>query len=164
MLFRSYPTDSYNAYKGIKGSDWEKKVYKKHEKIHILCLFPWLTMGGADKFNLDLLEGLDKNRYEISIITTTKSENNWIQRFRKVTPEIFNLPNFLSPENYPEFIDYIIKSREIDLIFQSNSLDGYYLLPWIRQRHPEVAIVDYVHMEEWYWRNEIGRASCRERV
>lgn len=148
-----YPTDSYNAYKGIKGSDWEKKVYKKHEKIHILCLFPWLTMGGADKFNLDLLEGLDKNRYEISIITTTKSENNWIQRFRKVTPEIFNLPNFLSPENYPEFIDYIIKSREIDLIFQSNSLDGYYLLPWIRQRHPEVAIVDYVHMEEWYWRN-----------
>lgn len=148
-----YPTHSYNTYKQIKGSDWKCKVYAKHEKIHVLCLFPWLNMGGADKFNLDLLEGLDKNRYEISIITTTKSENNWIQRFRKVTPEIFNLPNFLSPDNYPEFIDYIIKSREIDLIFQSNSLDGYYLLPWIRQRHPEVAIVDYVHMEEWYWRN-----------
>lgn len=149
----NYPTDKYDAYKKIKESEWDRKVYTKHEKIHILCLFPWLTMGGADKFNLDLLDGLDKERYEISIVTTTKSENDWIQRFRKVTPEIFNLPNFLSPENYPEFIDYMIKSREIDVIFQSNSWDGYYLLPWIRQNHPNVAIVDYVHMEEWYWRN-----------
>lgn len=110
-------------------------------------------MGGADKFNLDLLAGLNKDLYEISIITTTQSDNAWIQRFRQVTPEIFNLPNFLSPEHYPEFIDYFIRSREIDIIFQSNSLDGYYLLPWIRQHFPKIAIVDYVHMEEWYWRN-----------
>lgn len=148
-----YPTGVSKTYTLPVESKWNRSIYKEHHKIHILCLFPWLSMGGADKFNLDLLTGLDKECYEISIITTTPSDNAWLQRFREVTPEIFNLPNFLSDENFPEFINYFIKSREIDIIFQSNSLDGYYLLPWIRQHFPNVAIVDYVHMEEWYWRN-----------
>lgn len=59
----------------------------------------------------------------------------------------------MSANDYPEFIDYFIKSRDIDILFASNSTDGYYLLPWIRKNHPELAIIDYVHMEEWYWRN-----------
>ena len=148
-----YPNFHYDSYKKISQSNFDRKVFKKHSKIHLLCLFPWLTLGGADKFNLDLLAGLDKNKYEISIITTQKSDNPWIQEFRKITPEIYNLPNFLSAENFPEFIDYFINSREIDLLFVSNSLDGYYLLPWIKQNHPNLPILDYVHMEEWYWRN-----------
>ena len=148
-----YPTNSWKNYEDLHVSDWTRHTYEKHEKIHVLFLLPWLVMGGADKFNLDLIAGLDPDKYEVSIITTEKSDNTWLQRFREVTPEIFNLPNFLSPTDYPEFIDYFIRSREIDVLFQSNSVDGYYLLTWIRKNHPNVAIVDYVHMEEWYWRN-----------
>lgn len=148
-----YPSVSCRHFEELHTANWDRSVYSKHKKIHVLFLFPWLVMGGADKFNLDLLSGLDKDRYEITIATTRKSDNEWIRRFRKITPDIFNLPNFLDPVNYGEFIDYLIRSREIDLIFQSNSTEGYYLLPWIRKNHPNVAIVDYVHMEEWYWRN-----------
>lgn len=148
-----YPVTSWKNYEGLHTSFWSQSIYKEHKKIHVLFLLPWLVMGGADKFNLDLIAGLDKDKYEISIITTQKSDNVWLQRFREITPEIFNLPNFLSPNDYPEFIDYFIKSREIDVLFQSNSVDGYYLLPWLRKNHPDLAIVDYVHMEEWYWRN-----------
>lgn len=157
-----YPSNSCEQFKELHESDWTQSIYSEHRKIHVLFLFPWLIMGGADKFNLDLLTGLDNNKYEVSIITTQRSDNEWLQRFREVTPEIFNLPNFLSPNNYAEFIDYFLKSREIDLIFQSNSIEGYYLLPWIRKNHPEIAIVDYVHMEEWYWRNGgHARTSCK---
>lgn len=148
-----YPATHIKQFEGLKTSDWKQSIYREHKKIHVMFVFPWLMMGGADKFNLDLIKGLDKERYEISIITTQPSENEWIQLFREEVPEIFNLPNFLAPEHYAEFVDYFIRSREIDLIFQSNSTEGYYLLPWIRAKHPEIAIVDYVHMEEWYWRN-----------
>lgn len=148
-----YPLSSWEGYKTPELSEWDQYIYKKHTKIHILFVFPWLAMGGADKFNIDLLEGLDKDKYDVSVITTDKSNNEWIQRFRKITPEVFNLPNFLSPTDYPEFISYFIKSRQIDVLFVSNSTDGYYLLPWIRQHFPKLAILDYVHMEEWYWRN-----------
>lgn len=148
-----YPVTSWKNYEALRISHWTDCVYETHKKIHVLFLLPWLVMGGADKFNLDLIAGLDKDKYEISIITTQKSDNTWLQQFREVTLEIFNLPNFLSPNDYPEFIDYFIRSREIDVLFQSNSTDGYYLLPWLRKNHPALAIVDYVHMEEWYWRN-----------
>lgn len=148
-----YPITTYEEFANINESKDVESIYKEHKKIHVLFVFPWLVMGGADKFNLDLITGLDKSKFEVGIITTLESDNNWLQRFREVTPEIFNLPNFLSPNDYPEFIDYFIKSREIDLLFASNSTECYYLLPWIRKNFPHLAIVDYVHMEEWYWRN-----------
>ena len=34
----------------------------------------------------------------------------------------------------------------------TNSYYGYYLMPWLRIQFPALAIIDYVHMEEWYWR------------
>ena len=27
------------------------------------------------------------------------------------------------------------------------------MVPWLRAQFPDLAIIDYVHMEEWYWRN-----------
>ena len=27
------------------------------------------------------------------------------------------------------------------------------MVPWLRAQFPKLAIIDYVHMEEWYWRN-----------
>lgn len=134
-------------------SKWEKCVYEKKEKKHIVFLLPHLVMGGADKFNLDLISGLDKEKYDTSILTTIQSPNDWLQRFRKATPNIFNLANFVDPEDYAEFISYYLKSRKADALFVSNSYHGYYLIPWLRENFPELVIVDYVHMEEWYWRN-----------
>ena len=134
-------------------SRWDKQARADKQSKHILFLFPHLEMGGADKFNLDLMAGLDRERFETGIITTVPSENRWQQAFRQITPEIFNLPNFLDPRDYGEFISYYIKSRQVDVLFVSNSYHGYYLVPWLREHFPELAIVDYVHMEEWYWRN-----------
>ena len=148
-----YPKQFSYDWTSPRMSSWDKCVYEKKDKKHIVFLFPHLVMGGADKFNLDLISGLDKEKFDTSIITTIQSPNSWLQRFRKVTPNIFNLPNFVDPEDYAEFISYYLKSRKADVLFVSNSYHGYYLIPWLRENFPELAIVDYVHMEEWYWRN-----------
>lgn len=135
-----------------KMSDWTQCVYANKTKKHILFLLPHLVMGGADKFNYDLIEGLDRKKFDTSILTTIPSTNDWLQHFRKITPNIFNLANFVELKDYAEFISYYIKSRQVDVLFVSNSFHGYYLIPWLREQFPELAIVDYVHMEEWYWR------------
>jgi len=150
---KEYPIAKMNVYKNPVCSDFEQKVFCKHEKIHVLMIFPWLRHGGAGKFNLDICERLDKNKFEIGIITTVLAEHNWQQKFPEHVTDIFNLPEFLDIADWPEFISYYIKSREIDAIFISNSEYGYYLAPYIRKEFPNVAIIDYVHMEEWYWRN-----------
>ena len=146
-----YPSKFSFDWAQPKMSDWDKCVYAKKEKKHVAFLVPHMVMGGSDKFNLDLMTGL-KDKFELSLLTTIPSENEWLQRFRKVTPNIFNLANFVDPADFAEFISYYIKSRQVDVLFVSNSYHGYYLIPWLREHFPELPIVDYVHMEEWYWR------------
>lgn len=132
----------------------EWKRLSNPEKIgkRVLWLIPWMVMGGADKFNLDAIAGLTKKGYENCIITTLPSGNEWKQRFEEYTDEIFCMADFIDPAKYIEFVSYFIQSRQIDVLIVTNSYDGYYMLPWIRQHFPNLVIVDYVHMEEWYWR------------
>lgn len=149
-----YPRASKaNQFIKPKVSTFERKVFKNHNKINVMMLIPWMEMGGADLFNLDVVKRIDKERFEISILSTVAGESTWRQRFEEYAADIFELPTFLDIENYAEFISYFIKSREIDVIFLTNSYYGYYLVPWLRKHFPDVAIIDYVHMEEWYWRN-----------
>lgn len=119
----------------------------------ILFMFPWMTLGGADRFNINLLEKLYEEGYEITIVTTEVSDYIWRQEFEKYTSEVFDLTTFLDKEDWAAFISYLIKSRNIDLIFESNSLYGYHILPWLKVKYPEIPIIDYIHMEEWHWRD-----------
>lgn len=128
------------------------RIPKPEGKIRIMLLIPWMVMGGADKFNLDLIAGLNKEKYEISILTTVPSENDWQQKFEEYTDDIFNLPDFLDPAYFAEFVSYYIKSRNVDILLSTNSERGYYMFPWLRKEFPELSIIDYVHMEEWYWK------------
>lgn len=128
------------------------RIPKDNQKIRLLMLIPWMIMGGADKFNLQFASGLDKKTYEISIITTMPSNNEWYQKFELLTDEVFNLPDFLDPAYFADFVSYYIDSRMIDVLFVSNSQAGYYMTPWIKSQFPDLLIIDYVHMEEWYWK------------
>ncbi|GEM_PF-235799 len=151
---KEYPCNQeFNKFSKPKKSNWDRKTFKEHNKINVMMLIPWMEMGGADLFNLDIVNKIDKEKYEISILTTVTAENTWRQLFEEHVADIFDLTSFLDVENYAEFISYFIKSREIDVVFLSNSYYGYYLMPWIRKEFMDVAILDYVHMEEWYWRN-----------
>ena len=122
-------------------------------KPRLLLLLPWLTMGGADKFNLDVLEQLTQHGWEVSIATTLPGDDAWFPRFARVTPDIFLLPHFLRLVDYPRFLRYLIQSRQIDVVLVSNSELGYLLLPYLRAYCPEVTLVDFCHMEETAWKN-----------
>ena len=151
---KDYPyVGEINHYRKPIVSEFNYKTFKSHDKLRIMMLIPWMEMGGADLFNLDVVRRIDKTKFEVSILTTVPSENSWRQRFEDYVTDIFELPSFLDIQNYPEFISYFIKSREVDVLFLTNSYYGYYLVPWLRKNFPDLAIVDYIHMEEWYWRN-----------
>lgn len=120
---------------------------------HLLCIFPWLEIGGADQFNLSLLSGLKKKGWAITIVTTKKADHVLEEEFDAVTKEIFHLPS-LGPEyQYSAYLQYLIDSRSPSCIFLSNSQYGYFALPFIRAKYPELPIVDYLHCEDLNWNN-----------
>ena len=130
--------------------DWH--LTKEASRPYMLLVLPWMEVGGADAFNLTFARHA-MSCFNIVIVTTVYAENIWRQKFEQICDEIYCLPEFLEVENYAGFISYLIKSRQIKLILVSNSYYGYYMIPWIKLHFPYICIVDYVHMEEQYWRN-----------
>ena len=148
----------YHRIHGI--GDFEKPSYldwpyscNKDERTHILMIFPWMQIGGADAFNLEFVKLIDKEKYRVSIVTTKPDTNPWRQKFEEYVDEIYDLPSFLDTKDFSGFISYLINSRDTKVIFLSQSYYGYCLLPWIKQHFPNVVLTDYMHIEEKYWRN-----------
>ncbi len=125
---------------------------KSNDKINILMFFPWLITGGADIFNLNLIKGLDKNKYNIIILLTEPNKNVLRQEFEKYAI-VYDLTSFINQKYWLAFVNYIIEKENINLIFNSNSKFGYYIFPYIKGKNNNIPIIDYIHMEEWYNRN-----------
>jgi glycosyltransferase involved in cell wall biosynthesis len=125
----------------------------RKDKPRLLMIVPWLTLGGADKFNLDALEQLTRRGWEVTVATTLKGDLPWLPSFARYTPDIFILHHFLRLADYPRFLRYLIQSRQVDIVLVSNSELGYLLLPYLRACFPDVAFLDFCHMEQEDWKN-----------
>ena len=117
----------------------------KCNKKKILFILPWTVLGGADLFNLELIKGLDKEKFDPIVITTLPSTNDLRNEFTNVVSEYYDLTTFLDSSDYLSFVDYIIDSRKVDTIYVSNSKIGYYMLPFIKNKYSNIKTVDYIH-------------------
>lgn len=145
-----YPKQDYKW--ELIQEDWKENVkyqIKDNGKINILMIISWMVTGGADKFNLDLVKRIDKNKFNIIIITTEPNTNEWRQEFEEQSI-VYDLTTFLDKRYWLAFINNLINQYKIDIIFNTNSVVGYSMIPYLKSKHPEIPIMDYVHMEEWY--------------
>ncbi len=123
----------------------------RDSKPRLLMIVPWLTMGGSDKFNLDLVEELKRNNWEVTIVTTLADPHKWTAEFMRYTTDILPMSFFLRPGDQPRFLRYAIESRKPDAVLISHTELGYYLLPYLRFRCPGPAYLDYCHLEALDW-------------
>lgn len=140
------------AYEDVRAAPVIDNPLKKSRQ-RLLLIVPWLRMGGADKWNLDLVEQLTGRGWEVTIAATLHAHHTWLPEFARYTPDIFCLGSFLRPAEFPVFLRYLIESREPDVVLISNSEMGYLALPYLRANCPGPLYVDYLHMEEPHWKN-----------
>lgn len=123
------------------------------DRPRILMILPWMTVGGADRFNLLTVEQLTQEGWDVTIATTVEGDQSWEREFARFTPDIFVLDRFLRPIDYPRFLRYLTGSRSPDIVFVSNSELGYQLLPYLRAHHPEPTYIDLSHAEQEDWKS-----------
>ncbi len=145
-----FPKQDYNWEKIIDNIP-ENVQYriKKNGKINILMIIPWMITGGADKFNLDLISKIDKSKFNIILVNTNPKVNILRQDFEEQVI-VYDLTTFINQKYWFAFINNLIKQYRINIIFNTNSLDGYSMIPALKAEFPEIPIIDYIHMEEWY--------------
>jgi glycosyltransferase involved in cell wall biosynthesis len=119
----------------------------------VLFLVPWMVVGGADRVNLDLIEGMVERGHDVTVCATLSADHRWEHRFSALTPDVFVLPNILRQRDFPRFLSYLIDSRKIDTVVVTASTLGYHLLPYLRAAAPQAAFVDMSHVEEPHWLN-----------
>jgi glycosyltransferase involved in cell wall biosynthesis len=121
--------------------------------LRLLLILPWLHMGGADRFNLDLIRYLTTRAsptWEVTIATTLPG-HSWLPEFAALTPDVFCLDHLATLPHFPRLLDHLIASRRPNVVVVSNSQLGYFLLPYLRSRHLQTTFVDFSHMEEPNW-------------
>jgi glycosyltransferase involved in cell wall biosynthesis len=119
----------------------------------LLLIAPWMTIGGADKFNLDLLGQLGPLGWEVTVATTIDGHHELYRDYERRTPDLFPLAHFLPLTYHPAFLRYLIESRKPDVVLVSNSELGYRLLPYLRGMCPGTPLVDFCHSEAEHWNN-----------
>lgn len=117
----------------------------------LMLIVPWLAIGGADKFNLDLVAQLRQRNWQITIVTTLNGDYRWLPEFKRYTDDIQVLPQLTADAEQPQFIQRLIEARQTEVVLISNAEIGYRCLPMLRRAFPQVAFLDYCHMEDPTW-------------
>jgi glycosyltransferase involved in cell wall biosynthesis len=110
----------------------------------ILCLFPWLTMGGADRLHLDLVTELHQRGWRIDIITSLPSSHPWQPLFAPYCQSITHL-GAAAPAEQPQKLLHHLADLQPEYLFISNCTLGYHLLPAMRHACPATIFVDLSH-------------------
>ena len=141
------------AYCNLLASFQKEGVKKTTHSKNILFALPCLVIGGAEKVLLNLIKMLKKEGFNIIICTTRKTHPSMGDdtcKFEEFTQEIYHLYNLFDSVQWEEFIYYLIYSRNIDFIFLSCSDYFYDILPQIKQRFPDIKVIDQQYNEIGY--------------
>lgn len=119
------------------------------QPIRILFALPWLVHGGVETVLLQLMKTLKRQGIHISIITTMSADpdqGNLTEEFCRVTPEIYHLPNLIKEQKeWLSFVNYFIKTRNINFIFIAGSEYFYSILSSIKKEKNNLKIIDQLY-------------------
>ena len=121
-----------------------KEVDHKHPPTILLAL-PFMLIGGAERLLSSVAKHLAVAGYRIVAVTTADVDpelgdsSPW---FEEATFEIYHLRRLLRREYWEDFLDYVVEVKRVDVVFVAGSEFVYHYLPELRERHPNVRVVD----------------------
>lgn len=126
-----------------------KKLKTSKNKTNILCVVPYLIVGGSEKVILNIAKVTDKEKFCFHIITTKPAKNVWYNKYNSVFQNIIIPYRRLEINNiYKKYFFQLIKSLNIDIVLISDSSMGYKYLPELKSEFQNVKTVDVLHVEE----------------
>lgn len=127
-------------------------IPERNEKFKksILLFLSAMENEASDFINIDLIKELNKQNYEVIVISTFPSIKSSRQLFEEYAT-IYDLTTFLDQKNWLSFVNYIIKRFQIDLVINMNCLFGYSIYPYLKKQF-SIPLIGYIgdHNDEYY--------------
>jgi glycosyltransferase involved in cell wall biosynthesis len=111
----------------------------------ILLAMPFLTVGGAERSLSQIIRHLTQRGFRFVVITTVPIDprvgdtTSW---FEESTLEIFHLPRFQPSQEWAGFMAYLLRSRDIQIVWIAGSTFTYDLLPVLKTDFPRLHVID----------------------
>lgn len=116
-------------------------------RMTLLLAMPYFLVGGAERLLSGFCEYLASHGWRVIVITTLPQDpghGTSIEWFTASTSEVYSLPRFLEPEEYVDFVAYLLASRRVDCLLNTGSRLVYELLPSLMKRNPNLTVVDFL--------------------
>ncbi|MDO9404339.1 MAG: glycosyltransferase [Polaromonas sp.] len=129
----------------------------------LLIAMPFLVLGGAERLLSAIVAQLARNGWRVLIVTTVpvgQTHGDTTSWFESATPEIFHLPRFLETEYWRDFLDHLLQSRSVQLLWVIGSAFVYDYLPALKLRHPRLAVADLLFNTVGHTANNRRYADC----
>jgi len=133
------------------------------EKIDVIIAMPFIEVGGAERITSHICKALTKRGFRFSVVTTEETSHpniGAVEWFLPSTERIYNLPCFLTHDQWENFILYLIKSRNTDILWVIGSNYIYNLLPKIKTLFPNIKVVDLLFNEYGHTKNNFKYNYC----
>ncbi|MDP3920816.1 MAG: glycosyltransferase [Candidatus Omnitrophota bacterium] len=120
----------------------------------MLCM-PFMTMGGAERVLSQAAQDLSAKGFTLYALTTEPVGEGHVdvsEWFGEGTRGIFHFTRFLPPENWRDYLFYLLKRHNIKILWLAGTRFVYELLPLIKRDFPHIKVVDNLF-------NEIGHTS-----
>jgi glycosyltransferase involved in cell wall biosynthesis len=115
----------------------------------VLYCIPFCPVGGAERVDLDILSGLSRDKFRVTLVTMEESDNPWLSKFEEKVFEVFLMPHFhKDTKKVMDVLLYLCMARNVDLIFNRNTSPGYALAKTIKGITSTVATADLLHLQE----------------
>lgn len=118
------------------------------ERIPVLMVMHWLEVSGAERFAIELIRHLPKDKFAVYLITDVASDNPWEHLVKDHAEEIFHLPDFLERNLFKSFYVHFLESRKIKLVHINHAPEFYRSLAHIRRFNTKVKIMDSLYIIE----------------
>jgi glycosyltransferase involved in cell wall biosynthesis len=120
----------------------------RRDRLGILYLAPWVSVGGSDKGTVDWFRHLSGRAFRRYLMTTQLSDNKLLPLIEDHADELWSLPDLLPGRLMPAFILDFVEARQVNVVHIMNSRLGFDLLPAIKVSRPHVRTVVQLHVEE----------------
>jgi glycosyltransferase involved in cell wall biosynthesis len=122
----------------------------------VLLLTQFFAVGGAERVALDMMRSL-KERIRFVVMSLDKHQSalgTTVDAFRQLTPYVYCMPDYLSPQLNASFLRYLIDRFQPQVLYVANgSVWVYQALPEVRRRYPHLRMANQVYDHEAGWIN-----------
>ena len=122
-----------------------------NKKKVVLFLIHWYELGGAESFALDTLRWAAELGMRTIIVATVPSQKQNINSFEKFADELYFVDEkkFIGGRPFQDFLFKTIAEGKVNVIHIHHSVLGYEALPQIKEKFPNVKVVDTLHIVEY---------------